>query len=326
MNCGSTRVTVVTPVYNGGHFLAECIESVLAQTYQRFEYVISDNFSTDATKSVIERYAGMDERIRLVRPHRFLPQAAHWNFAASQAAPAAAYLKFVHADDTLEPSCLQRMVALADAHPSVGIVGALRRYGSDEIDLDGVPPTVEVVPGRWLIRQQLQGGRYTTGTPTSTLLRTDLLPPRATLYDVSYVHTDDALSYRLLLDSDFGFVAEPLTYTRRHPDSTTTWCERVGTWVPEHLRMSLQFGSHVLTVRELDRVVTRWERDYARALVKSTITLKFFRDRAALRFHRIALGQIEQAARQSGRRMSRTLRAYATVLRDSTGDGSPPGL
>jgi hypothetical protein len=59
--------------------------------------------------------------------------------------------------------------------------------------------------------------------------------------------------------------------------------------------------------------------------VKSTMTLKFFRNRGALRFHRIALGQIERAARQAGRRMPSTLRAYASVLRDGTSDGRPPG-
>ena len=218
------------------------------------------------------------------------------------------------------------MVALADAHPSVGIVGALRRIGDDdEIDLDGVPPTADVVPGRWLIRQQLQGGRYTTGTPTSTLLRTDLLLDRAKPYDVSYVHTDDALSYRLLLGSDFGYVAEPLTYTRLHAGSTTSWCERVGTWLPEHLRMALEFGSQVLTEPELDRVVARWERGYARSLAKSTITLKLLRDRDALRFHRTALGQIDRAAREVGRTISSTLHAYENVLRAGTRDGGPPG-
>jgi hypothetical protein len=41
------------PVYNGGPFIAECIESVLSQRYARFEYVICDNHSTDATPAVI---------------------------------------------------------------------------------------------------------------------------------------------------------------------------------------------------------------------------------------------------------------------------------
>src|SRR5262245_33443773 len=155
-------VSVVTPVYNGGPFIAECVESVLAQTYDAFEYVICDNHSTDDTGSIVARYAREDRRIRVVRPDRFLPQIANWNLAVGHAAPASTYLKFVEADDTLAPSCLERMVALGDDNPSVGVIGSLRTVSNGEIDLDGVPPTTDLVPGAWLMRQQLSGGRYTT--------------------------------------------------------------------------------------------------------------------------------------------------------------------
>ena len=49
-------VSVVTPVYNGGKFLRECIESVLSQTYQNFEYIILNNSSTDDTLEIAEDY------------------------------------------------------------------------------------------------------------------------------------------------------------------------------------------------------------------------------------------------------------------------------
>lgn len=310
----SKLVSVVTPVYNGGPFLAECIESVLAQTYAGFEYVICDNHSTDGTAETVARYASQDSRIRLVRPERFLPQIANWNFSASQASPNSAYVKFVHADDTLARTCIERMVALAEAHPSVGMVGALRRVGEGEIDLDGIPPAAEVVPGRWLMRQQLTGGRYTTGTPTSTLLRYDRTFQAGTLYDESYVHADDALAYKLLLDSDFGYVAEPLTYTRLHEASTTSWCNRVGTWLPEHFRMSLEFGPRVLSKGDVDRIARRWEAAYALMLTKWTLTLKLIRERDVLHYHRAALRLIERAAQEADRPLSPALRAYARAF------------
>lgn len=320
-------VSVVTPVYNGGEFIAECIESVLSQTYSRFEYVICDNHSTDGTAALVARYANEDSRIRLVRPEHFLPQVANWNFSAGQVSPDSAYLKFVHADDALAPSCIERMVALADLHPTVGIVGSLRRIGNGELDLDGVPPTADVVPGRWLMRQQLAGGRYTTGSPTSTLLRRDLQADVGTgaLYDESYVHADDALAYRLLLNADFGYVAEPLTYTRLHVASMTSWCDRVGTWLPEHLRMALEFGPSVLTRGEVDRVAGKWENNYALMLAKWTVTLKLIRDRDALRYHQAALRLIERAAQEAGRPLSPVLRTYASVLERAGRNGALSG-
>jgi len=65
-------VSVLTPVYNGAEFLSECIESVLAQTYQNWEYTIVDNCSTDGTAEIARRYAAKDSRIRLHQNTEFL--------------------------------------------------------------------------------------------------------------------------------------------------------------------------------------------------------------------------------------------------------------
>jgi glycosyltransferase involved in cell wall biosynthesis len=308
-------VSVVTPVYNGGRFLAECIESVLAQTYTDFEYVICDNHSTDDTAAIASRYAERDARIRVVSPPTFLPQIRNWNFAASQITPASRYLKFVHADDTLAPACLERMVELAESSPGIGIVGSLRRVGDGEIDLDGLPPVPQVVPGRWLLKHQLTGGRYTTGPPTATLLRRSALGPLEDLYDTSYVHADDPLAYKVLLDSDFGYVPEVLTFTRLHDASTTAWCERIGTWTPEHLRMALEYGPAVLDERELKRVVRRREAQYGVILTKAILSTKLVRDREARRYHRAALTILARAGRERGLPLRRVLRLYRSVLR-----------
>ena len=60
-------VSVVTPVYNGETTLCECIESVLAQTYPNWNYVIVDNCSTDRTHDIAQEYAVKDARIRVHR-------------------------------------------------------------------------------------------------------------------------------------------------------------------------------------------------------------------------------------------------------------------
>ena len=60
-------VSVVTPFYNTAPYLAQCIESVLAQTYPHFEYILMDNCSTDGSAEIAETYARRDSRIRLIR-------------------------------------------------------------------------------------------------------------------------------------------------------------------------------------------------------------------------------------------------------------------
>src|SRR5438045_9676799 len=104
-------VTVVTPVYNGAEYLQECIESVLAQTYTRWSYVIVDNASTDQTREIANAYAARDPRIRVLRNERFVRAIENYNIAFRQVAVDAAYCKVVAADDWLFPECLERMVA-----------------------------------------------------------------------------------------------------------------------------------------------------------------------------------------------------------------------
>ena len=50
------KISVITPAYNRADMLKETIESVLAQTYEDFEYIIVDDGSTDATKELVTRY------------------------------------------------------------------------------------------------------------------------------------------------------------------------------------------------------------------------------------------------------------------------------
>src|ERR1035437_3708414 len=117
-------VSIVTPVYNGAQYLVECIESVLAQTYQHWDYTIVNNCSTDGTLQIAERYAAKDPRIRVHNNQNFLQVVANHNHALRQISPTSKYCKLVFADDWLFPECLERMVALAEAHPPVGIVSS----------------------------------------------------------------------------------------------------------------------------------------------------------------------------------------------------------
>ena len=84
----TARVSVVTPFYNTAAYLAECIESVLAQSYSEFEYILMDNCSTDGSSEIAATYAYRDPRIRLIRCSQFLPQLPNYNRAQRFPTPA----------------------------------------------------------------------------------------------------------------------------------------------------------------------------------------------------------------------------------------------
>src|SRR5271167_4849369 len=91
-------VSVVTPVYNGAMYLRECIESVLAQTYQNWEYIIVNNRSTDHTLSIVEEYAKRSVAIRVYSNDRFLDVIANHNRALQLVSEESKYCKVVCAD------------------------------------------------------------------------------------------------------------------------------------------------------------------------------------------------------------------------------------
>ena len=84
-------VSVMTPVYNGEDFLAECIESVINQTYQNFEYIIVNNCSKDRSLQIAQEYAKKDPRIKIHDNEKFVGVIDNHNTAFNRMSPNAKY-------------------------------------------------------------------------------------------------------------------------------------------------------------------------------------------------------------------------------------------
>jgi glycosyltransferase involved in cell wall biosynthesis len=278
-------VSVITPVYNGDAYLRECIESVLHQTWENFEYIIVDNCSSDDSLAIAREYAAQDSRIRVCTPKDFVSADANANRALLLIDPRSTYVKFVHADDWLYPNCIAEMVQLADANPEVGIVSAQRLVGT-RMNLTGLPPDVTVLPGRDVARSSLLGGPlpYLFGSPTSLLLRADLVRARPEFFSLDNPHqSDQEACVDLLRESDLGFVHEALTFTRRHDASESAFFMRVGAEFPCALRLVLKHGDAFLSEAERKRKLTVRLAEYARFLLKHPMRL---RNREFREYHR----------------------------------------
>ncbi len=288
-------VSIVTPVYNGGEYLTECIESVLSQTCRDWEYVIMDNCSDDRTREVAEQFAAADERIRYERQAEFVDMVANHNRAFRAISPESRYCKVVQADDWLYSECLERMLDLAESSPNVGVVGAYRLAG-DTVDLVGVPYWKSVVPGTEILRQSLLGGPYVTGSPTSVLLRSELIREREPFYDPSFRHADTEAAYWALTRSDFGVVHQVLTFSRQRPDGETPVSLRVNSYYPENLRMLIRYGPGVLSEAEYRRQLRVELRRYVWWQAKQTLRPSRLRDKEFQTYQRSAVDKIAAEA------------------------------
>jgi len=258
----SPLVSVVTPAYNEENHLAECIESVLAQTYTNWDCVIVNNSSTDRTNAIAEKYAAKDSRIRVISNAKTIPAVENFNLALRQISPASKYCKMVLADDWMFPECLERMVAVMEEHPSVGIVSA---YGLKTrwVLWAGLPYPSNFVSGREVCRQRLMGGRYVFGSPSSVLFRSDLVWSHNPFFPVSNMHADSEACLTLLKECDFGFVHQVLTFSRDdRPNSLLQTSRELNTAAAAFLHELVVYGPFFLSAEEykdsLERTVSQY--------------------------------------------------------------------
>jgi glycosyltransferase involved in cell wall biosynthesis len=289
----------VTPFYNTVEYLAECIESVLRQTYQNWEYVLVDNCSTDGSSEVAQSYVSrFPGKVRLVHTESFLSQVQNYNFALSQISPNSKYCKMVQADDWLFPDCVRSMVEVAEAHPAVGIVSAYQLEG-DHLDLDGLPYPSPEVSGRDTCRLYFLKHRYLFGTPTSLLLRSELIRSRNSFYDERYSPFEDGhVCFDVLKTWNFGFVHQVLTYTRVDDQSFVAKARAAGLLYFFRFSAVIEHGKDFLSEEEYERCLKDAERPYFLYLTRCALRgsdqefWKLHRDKLAsvnYSFHRRSL-------------------------------------
>jgi glycosyltransferase involved in cell wall biosynthesis len=260
-------VTVVTPFYNTREFLAECIESVVGQTYENWEYILIDNQSTDGSTEIAEYYASrFPNKIRIIHTNSFLSQVQNYNFAFSHVSSTSKYCKMVQADDWIFANCIQSMVKLAEAHPRVGIVAAYELEG-DRVSLDGLPYPSPEVSGREICRMYFLNRIYLFGTPTSLLFRSELVCSRAPFFEERFAPFEDAHAcFDLLEIWNFGFVHQVLTYSRRDNGSILSRIRSFRFPLFTRLSAVVVHGRTYLSNNEYAECLQDAEREYFRFL------------------------------------------------------------
>lgn len=118
------KVSVIVPVYNGEKYLVQCLDSIIGQTLKEIEIICVDDGSADSSPKILESYAHMDKRIRVIRQENAGAGAAR-NTGLAQAK--GEYLSFLDADDFFEPDMLECAYRKAKEHDAQVLV-----FGSDQ--------------------------------------------------------------------------------------------------------------------------------------------------------------------------------------------------
>lgn len=315
-------VSVVTPVHNTAEYLATCIESVLAQSYSNFEYIIVENCSDDGSGDVADRFASSDPRIKVIRTERLLPQVENYNFAMSHISASSAYTKMCQADDWLYPTCLEEMVSLGIKHPSVGLISSYSASG-EEIENVGLDSNVCVLPGVDAGRLFFTEGQFLFGTPTTVMYRSDIVRNRNPFYETARLHEDTEACFEILRTSDFGFVHQVLSHCRVHDESITASAMDMMPRLIDRLIIVKRYGRHFVQGREYAEAESDALREYYRQLARRVVRQPLVRSKDGFwqyQHHGLSLADEtldrSRLARSIGAVLAQAVRSPIQILRD----------
>jgi len=198
------RVSVVVPSYNNASFIEATMDSILGQTFEDFELVVSDHSSSDGTWEQLQRY-GADPRVRLLRTETGGGAPRNWERVTTAAR--GELVKLVCGDDIIYPDCLRVQVEAMDANPSVVLVAAQRdlidAHGGMVTTRRGLAGLAGRVPGRVAIRHTVVAGSNIFGEPACVLIRQEALAGVGG-WDARHPYVIDEATYAsVLLHGDF---------------------------------------------------------------------------------------------------------------------------
>ena len=122
-SCAQPLVSVVMPVYNCLRFLDDSVNSILAQTFTDFEFVILDDASSDGSVERLREWSARDKRIRLYESNEHLGLSRSSNAVVAKAR--ASIVARMDADDVAHPDRLRRQWEIISTHNDVAVVGTL---------------------------------------------------------------------------------------------------------------------------------------------------------------------------------------------------------
>lgn len=226
-------VSICIPTYNGGTYLEACLQSVCQQTYADFEILICDDCSEDSTVEIIKTFQKKDSRIKLIINEKNLGLVGNWNRCMELAS--GKWVKFVFQDDLVLPTCLEKMLQVADNNTQM--IVCEREYifeegvNADIKNLYNKSPRlyqflgdkeikyVSVQHLSALIRNYFPSNFI--GEPTSLMLKKSIIdkvgffnPKITQLCDIEYC-------LRIGVSNGFTYIPDKLVNFRVHGESTT---------------------------------------------------------------------------------------------------------
>lgn len=253
-------VSIGLPVFNAERYIRSSLEATLCQSFADFELIISDNASTDDTFAICEKYARMDDRIRLIRQPENCGVNINHQIVFREAS--GEYFRWASADDIPSPMLVKHAVEMMRANEH------LAAYIPDTVNIDAkgnqvghLQHTLDLRSDRAEVRAEAVLTRNYQMIFDQGLMRRSVV--KTTSQNWTYFGWDFVLLFELALRGQLSNVEGPLLYRRLHEESTARATRRVAEvreWVDPTLR------SRILLPH------WKWTAERVRAAVRAPLT------------------------------------------------------
>lgn len=246
------------PVFNSARYLPEAIESVLAQDFPDYEFIIIDDCSSDHSADIAGSYARKDGRIFFKKNERNAGMVENWNRCLREAR--GEYIKFLFGDDMMPSrSAIGKMAGVLDSDPHVALVASARRLIDKESLVFGALsgyPGGRTYAGAEIIKDCLIEQKNNIGEPSAVMFRRE---QSRRGFDARYRQIVDLeMWFHLLEQGSFAYIDEHLSAFRIHPGQQTDY----------NISRCLAINEPFLLIQGYGRkpylAFYRWERAYMR--------------------------------------------------------------
>ena len=220
------KISIIIPVYNVEGYLAECLNSVVNQTYRNIEIIIVNDGSTDNSFSIIQQYQLQDERIKIINQENQGLSAAR---NAGIKKVSGEYIWFVDSDDYIAIDACEKIVEkLKQNNYDLLVVGRFR-FGKDYKECDKISWGVDEIKfGEKYLLEAVSHGIF-TASACNKIVRTTLLEQHNIYFERGILYEDLYFTFKCLLHSEYiAMLEQPFYFYRQNRNESiiTTIKER----------------------------------------------------------------------------------------------------
>lgn len=251
-------ISVIVPVYNAEAFLDQCLQSITTQSYRRLEIIVVDDGSTDSTGEKCDRWAGLDERIRVIHQ----PNGGH-SAARNTALDAMTgeLVMMVDSDDVLHPGFAESLLQLLQRDDADIAVGAYIPFYGDKPDF---PTVAKPAIHHYNQHEAIMAVFYQqslTHSPWGRLFKASLFEDIR--FPLGIIYEDLAIIYPLLKKCDHIVTTDQVLYGYRQHESNS-------------MRVFSPRRSDVLDVCEnLEKDISAHDKRYYKAVCSRSLSAYF---------------------------------------------------